>query len=92
MHLIGLQDELRSGEVFGNLPWLTIRAGAHTGDAHPVDDDYVEYAVNVAARIASAANAGQLLCSYECADEMSSAVGELVGSFAFKDIADPGNP
>jgi class 3 adenylate cyclase/tetratricopeptide (TPR) repeat protein len=86
--LIGLQDDLRAGDVFDDLPWLTVRAGAHTGEAVPVDDDYVAYAVNVAARVASAANSGQVLVSSACADDLTFS-GEQVGLFELKDVAEP---
>ena len=60
--LVELQDEL--DEVPEDaVPRLSVRAGAHTGDAVPVADDYVALAVNVAARVTSAAGAGQVVVS-----------------------------
>lgn len=38
-------------------PHLRVRAGAHTGDAHPIGNGYLALPVHVAARVASTANA-----------------------------------
>lgn len=42
---------------------LPLRIGLHTGDLVPADGDFVGMTVNVAARIAAAANRGQILVS-----------------------------
>lgn len=42
---------------------LRLRAGAHTGHAVPIDDDYIAMPVHVAARVAAAAGAEQVLVS-----------------------------
>ncbi len=86
--LVGLQDELAqlSAEP---APRLSVRAGTHTGDAVPVADDYVSLAVNVAARVTSAAGAGQLVVSATTQAELSSPSGVSVGEYDLKDVADP---
>jgi class 3 adenylate cyclase len=55
---------------------LSVRVGVHTGDAVQAKDDYAGIAVNKAARIASAANGGEVLAS--------SVTVELAGSHGFQ--------
>lgn len=50
-----------SGTVTSSGPELQLRAGAHTGHAVPLGDEYVALPVHIAARVASAAAAGQVL-------------------------------
>ena len=72
--------------------WLRIRAGAHTADAEPVDDDYLALGVHVAARVASAAGAGQVLVTPAVIaelDEEDRASTVDVGSFELKDLQEP---
>src|SRR5947209_13991471 len=42
---------------------VRVRMGLHTGEAEMIDGDYIGMAVNVAARICSAAHGGQVLVS-----------------------------
>lgn len=42
---------------------VPIRIGMHTGEAEPVDNDYIGHHVNLAARVAGAASAGEILVS-----------------------------
>ena len=60
-------------QVQGYRPQL--RAGLHTGEPRPVDDDYLGVDVNIAARVADAAGAGELLVTK---DTLTAAVGEDV--------------
>jgi class 3 adenylate cyclase len=78
-----LQDEL------GNLP---IHAGIHTGSAIERSGDWWGATVNLAARVAAAAGAGQLLIT----EAARSAAGELgqtrlrgLGRLQFKNISSP---
>jgi adenylate cyclase len=57
---------------------IPIRIGIHTGDVVQAEDDYLGYAVNKAARIASAANPGETLLSQVTRDLVGSA-----GEFRF---------
>lgn len=68
---------------------LRVRAGAHTGDAVPVDDDYVSLAANHAARVADAAGAGQVIVSDAVQRELASPRGIRLGAYELKDIPDP---
>ncbi len=73
---------------------LRIRAGAHTGTAEPVDNDYLALAVHVAARVSSAAGAGQVLVSDSVLADLDAATVEDarpvdVGVFELKDIREP---
>ncbi|WP_183094507.1 ATP-binding protein [Nocardioides stalactiti] len=86
--LVALQAEL--AEVPDDVvPRLTVRAGAHTGDAVPVADDYVALAVNVAARVTSTVNAGQVVVSAATQSELDAPRGVCVGDYDLKDVADP---
>ncbi len=74
--------------------WLRIRAGAHTGTAEPVDGDYLALAVHVAARVSSAAGAGQVLVSDSVVEDIDDAtLAEArpvdVGVFELKDVREP---
>jgi predicted ATPase/class 3 adenylate cyclase len=85
--LIGLQAEL--DQVPDSVvPRLRLRAGAHTGDAVPVADDYVALAVNVAARVTSAAGAGQVVVSAATQAELTGPVGVCMGDYDLKDVPD----
>jgi predicted ATPase/class 3 adenylate cyclase len=68
---------------------LRIRAGAHTGHATPVGNDYVSLAVHYAARIASVAGAGQVIVSESVQHDLPAPRGERLGAFRLKDIAEP---
>ncbi len=59
--VLGAQDELAAVEVMGERPQM--RAGAHHGLPRRVGRDYVGVDVNIAARIAQAAKADELLIS-----------------------------
>ncbi len=74
--------------------WLRIRAGAHAGAAQPVDGEYLALAVYHAARVSSAAGAGQVLVSDTVIDDVDDAVLEEVapvdvGAFELKDVREP---
>ncbi len=86
--LVGLQDELALVPL-KEVPRLGVRAGAHTGEAVPVADDYVALAVNVAARVTSVAGAGQLVVSAATQAELAAPVGFCVGEYDLRDVADP---
>lgn len=60
-------------QVHGYRPQL--RAGLHTGEPRMVDDDYLGVDVNIAARVADAAGAGELLVTK---DTLTAAVGDEV--------------
>ncbi|HUR52426.1 MAG TPA: adenylate/guanylate cyclase domain-containing protein [Mycobacteriales bacterium] len=86
--LVSLQEDLER-DVLGTVPRLVVRAGAHTGDAVPVADDYVALAVNVAARVTSAAEAGQVVATAATQAELAAPAGVCVGEYDLKDVADP---
>ncbi|MBW3587929.1 MAG: tetratricopeptide repeat protein [Actinobacteria bacterium] len=72
---------------------LSVRMGMHTGSGHLVDGDYLGLDVNLAARIAGAAQGGQVLVS-EATRVLANAAVEgaqmrHVGSHRFKDFDDP---
>ncbi len=88
--LLDIQESLEQQPADGL--WLRIRAGAHTADAEPVDDDYLALGVHVAARVASAAGAGQVLVTPAVIaelDEEDRASTVDVGSFELKDLQEP---
>jgi predicted ATPase/class 3 adenylate cyclase len=68
---------------------LRLRAGAHIDEAAPIDDDYLAFGVHVAARVSGTAGAGQVVVSSAVVDALGAPVGEEVGAFALKDIAEP---
>ena len=68
---------------------LRIRAGAHTGHATPLGEEYVSLAVHHAARVAATANAGQVIVSESVQHDLDTPRGEPLGAFRLKDIADP---
>ena len=86
--MVGLQDELALVPQESE-PRLTVRVGAHTGDAVPVADDYVALAVNVAARVTSAAGGGQVVVSAATQAELSVPTGTCLGDYDLKDVPDP---
>ena len=68
---------------------LRIRAGAHTGHAAPLGDEYVSLTVHHAARVASTAGAGQVIVSESVQHDLNAPRGERLGSFRLNDIAEP---
>src|ERR1022692_1731114 len=81
--------------VLGRTPWpydgaLRVRMGLHTGTGRLGGDNYVGLAVHQAARIASAANGGQVVASlatYEAAGELAEDVSWLtLGRHRLKDL------
>ena len=85
--LVALQDELeRAGD--GGLR-LRLRSGAHTGDAVPVDNNYLAVAVHVAARVAGAANAGQVLVTDAVVEELGVVEPVELGTYDLKDLPEP---
>jgi predicted ATPase/class 3 adenylate cyclase len=94
--LVSLQQriEVRAFDDAGPPPRLRVRAGAHTGAARPVASDYVALPVNVAARVTSAAGAGQVLITPAVVaelrdEELVDLAGEPVGEYALKDVRGP---
>jgi predicted ATPase/class 3 adenylate cyclase len=88
--LVTLQDELENADGEGLR--LRLRSGAHTGDAVPVDGNYLAVAVHVAARVAGTANAGQVLVTDAVVEELGSSGGAApveVGAFDLKDLPEP---
>ena len=70
---------------------LLPRAGAHHGSAVAIDGDYYGAAVNLAARVAGQAKAGQLLVTTEvasAAQQLGSVVRHL-GTPGLRNVADP---
>ena len=66
-------------------PWpdgvvIRVRIGLHTGEATPVDGDYVALAVHRAARIEAAAHGGQTLVSAATASLLDSSVSGTPGA------------
>jgi len=64
-----MQDALRDVEVGGHRPRL--RAGVHVGTPRKLGSDYFGVDVNVAARIAAAAGADQILVSEAARDQLN---------------------
>ncbi|WP_188113412.1 ATP-binding protein [Nocardioides humilatus] len=91
--LVALQDRVEAtvADPATPEPRLRVRAGAHTGAATPVSGDYVALPVNVAARVTSAAGAGQALISEAVVEALSDAAlaGPAVGEYALKDVRGP---
>jgi predicted ATPase/class 3 adenylate cyclase/tetratricopeptide (TPR) repeat protein len=85
--------------AIANHPWPTggrvrVRMGAHTGEGTVEDGDYVSLAVHQAARIAAAANGGQILVSSDTANDLAEIVISGVeladlGEFWLKDFPEP---
>lgn len=71
---------------------LRVRAGAHSGEAVPVNGDYVSLTVHYAARVAATGNAGQVIVSQAVLDELpagSDAEAVQLGEFELKDLPRP---
>jgi predicted ATPase len=68
---------------------LRIRAGAHTGRATPVGDEYVSLAVHIAARVAATANAGQVVVSQSVQHDLDRTRGTELGRYRLKDVPEP---
>ncbi len=85
--LVAMQEELELPSAA--VPRLRIRAGAHTGPAEPIGEDYLAFAVHVAARVSGAAGAGQVLLSQATVDHLAAPTGEIAGDYLLKDIASP---
>src|SRR5204862_7102759 len=83
--LVALMAEIDRAAERADGPALRLRAGAHTGDATPIGDDYFALPVHVAARVSSTAGAGQVFVSQAVIDDIDAA-GELLGTFDLKDI------
>ena len=81
----------------GDEPWtlpeaLRVRMGLHTGEADLRDGDYYGTAVNRAARIASVAHGGQIVCSRATEELIHDALGRAVelldlGNHQLRDLA-----
>ncbi|MGI8791918.1 MAG: adenylate/guanylate cyclase domain-containing protein [Acidimicrobiales bacterium] len=80
-------------------PWpedgrVAVRMGLHTGEAHPVDGDYISIAVHQAARVAGSGHGGQVVISpvtASLATENLPAGADLLelGAFGLKDFEEP---
>ena len=80
-------------------PWppgveLRVRIGMHTGEARPVQNDYVELAVHQAARISAGAHGGQVLLSQATAAAVEGRMPDEatlipLGSFQLRGFPDP---
>jgi class 3 adenylate cyclase len=80
--------EVQSAAVDPDLG-LRLRAGAHTDEAQPVGEDYLAFGVHVAARLSSAAGAGQLLVSEAVIADLDEPVGTEIGAYELKDLPKP---
>ena len=77
-------------------PWRSarplVRMGLHSGEAYPVDGDYIALAVHQAARVVSAGHGGQILLSSAVRDALA-ADGPVelnaLGAFMLKDFDKP---
>ena len=83
--LLDLHDATEAAE--GPEPRLRLRCGAHSGHAVPVAGDYIALAVNIAARVSSAARNGQVLVTSDALDGDRPAVE--TGTFLLKGIPEP---
>ena len=76
-------------------PWpdgvaIRVRMGLHSGEATPTDGDYVALAVHQAARVAAAANGGQVLISTSTRTLLANdTVLRDLGRFQLRDFAEP---
>ena len=80
-------------------PWppgveLRVRIGMHTGEARPVQNDYVELAVHQAARISAGAHGGQVLLSQATAAAVEGRMPDEatlipLGSFQLRGFPEP---
>lgn len=78
-------------------PWPTgdeirVRMGLHTGEARPVNGDYISLAVNLAARVAAAAHGGQIVATDAVASAATAPPGAelaVLGRFRFRGFPDP---
>lgn len=68
-------------ETTASQPALRLRVGVHTGDVIRDDDDYLGLTVNKAARVAAAAEGGQILVSSGTAESVNSTQFELGDPF-----------
>lgn len=73
---------------------LRVRIGVHTGLAQPYGDNYIALAVHQAARVAAAANGGQVLVSRETVDAIEGRLPPALsladlGTYQLKDFPDP---
>ena len=83
---------LRLSEELGAVGLPPVHAGAHTGRAIERGGDWFGAAVNLAARVASAARGGELLiteATVAAAGEMSDVVLECLGPQSFKNVSGP---
>jgi predicted ATPase/class 3 adenylate cyclase/tetratricopeptide (TPR) repeat protein len=72
---------------------VRVRMGLHTGLAYPRNNDYVALAVHQAARIAAAANGGQIVVSAATWAAIDAPIADVqlieLGSYRLKDFDDP---
>jgi len=88
---VGIVLDLRSlTDSRPNFP--TIRVGVHVGPAREAEGDYFGAAVNIAARVAAHASAGQILCTAAVATRMArTTLCEFVelGPVTFRNVQKP---
>jgi predicted ATPase/class 3 adenylate cyclase len=94
--LLGAVDAMRSidAEPWDQVGPLRVRMGLHTGEAGQRDGDYYGQSLNRAARLMSAANGGQLVCSQATAelvrDDLLEGIGLVdLGEHRLRDLARP---
>jgi predicted ATPase/class 3 adenylate cyclase len=68
---------------------VRVRMGIHTGEAEPINGDYISITVHEAARVAAIAHGGQIVVSPQAAEHLD--VGQLrpLGSFWLRDFDQP---
>ncbi len=69
-----------------------VRAGLHVGPVRMADHDYFGASVNLAARVAAHASAGQILCTAAvagCISERSPYAAVEIGPVAFRNVHEP---
>jgi len=84
---LSIQSSLEALGVGGES--LRVRMGIHTGVALERDDDYYGLAVNRAARLATAANGGQVLVSGAAAQHLDGHEVLLLGRYRLPDLFEP---
>ncbi len=77
-------------QTIDGAPPITIRAGLHTGPARPLQGDYLAVPVHIAARVASAAGAGQVFVSGDTLAAVGSpGHAEDFGLYELRDVLEP---
>lgn len=88
---VGIVFELKSlTDSTPNFP--VVRAGLHVGPVRTANHDYFGASVNLAARVAAHASAGQILCTaavVRCISEGSPYTAVELGPVAFRNVHEP---